>query len=129
MNNNLLTFIAKNIQKLNLPTQKITWIIQILEKSSLQKVVKNWTTQNEWVLYARSWSNGWNTIPESWTLQQYLLNQINAIAGSLIFSSSILGFFVNKWWLLLAMFVGLNLFQYSLSGFCPLEIILKKLQK
>ena len=29
-------------------------------------------------------------------------------------------------WLWFAMFVGLNLFQYSLTGFCPLAIILKK---
>lgn len=29
-------------------------------------------------------------------------------------------------WLWFALFVGLNLFQYSLSGFCPLAILLKK---
>ena len=29
-------------------------------------------------------------------------------------------------WLWFAMFVGLNLFQYSFTRFCPLAIILKK---
>jgi hypothetical protein len=35
--------------------------------------------------------------------------------------------FVNSWWLALAAFVGANLLQSSFTGFCPLEIILRKL--
>jgi hypothetical protein len=32
----------------------------------------------------------------------------------------------GPWWLLLATFVGLNLFQAAFTGFCPLALILKK---
>ena len=53
-------------------------------------------------------------------------NMIKLIAGVTIFTTSLLGFIYSKNWLFVTMFVGLNLFQYSLSGFCPLEIILKK---
>lgn len=48
-------------------------------------------------------------------------------AGFFVFSSALLGFFHSKYWLLFTIFVGLNLFQYSFSGFCPLKIVLKKL--
>jgi hypothetical protein len=34
---------------------------------------------------------------------------------------------VNPWWLLLAAFVGVNLIQSSFTGFCPAELILRKL--
>jgi len=33
---------------------------------------------------------------------------------------------LSAWWLLLPAFVGFNLFQSSLTGLCPLEIILEK---
>lgn len=56
-------------------------------------------------------------------------NKIKAIAGTLIFVSAVLGFFVSKWWLLVTMFVGLNLLQFAFSGFCPLKIFLKKIEK
>lgn len=48
-------------------------------------------------------------------------------AGVFVATSALLGFFYSKYWLLFTIFVGLNLFQYSFSGFCPLRIILKKL--
>lgn len=48
-------------------------------------------------------------------------------AGIFILASSLLGYFSNKYWLFVTMFVGLNLFQFSFTGFCPLKIILKKL--
>ena len=48
-------------------------------------------------------------------------------AGVFVFSSVLLGIFYSRYWLLFTMFVGLNLFQYSFSGFCPLKIFLKKL--
>jgi hypothetical protein len=52
---------------------------------------------------------------------------IRLLAGSLILVSLALYQFVNPWWLLLALFVGLNLAQSSLTGFCPAETILKRL--
>ena len=56
-----------------------------------------------------------------------LENYIRIIAGTFVFVSSMLGFFHSRWWLLFTMFVGLNLFQFGFTGFCPMGIILKKL--
>jgi hypothetical protein len=50
-----------------------------------------------------------------------------AFAGTMVLVSLALGHFVSAWWLLLAAFVGLNLFQSAFTGFCPLAIILRKL--
>jgi hypothetical protein len=36
-----------------------------------------------------------------------------------------LGYFVSGYWLLLTLFVGINLFQSALTGFCPAEMILR----
>ena len=55
-----------------------------------------------------------------------LENCIRVFAGSFVFISSFLGFFYNKYWLIVTMFVGLNLIQYGFSNFCPLAIILKR---
>ena len=52
---------------------------------------------------------------------------IRLLAGSLILISLALSQFVSPLWLLLAAFVGLNLAQSSLTGFCPAEMILKRL--
>jgi hypothetical protein len=52
---------------------------------------------------------------------------ILAIAGSMVLLSLALAHFVSPWWLLLTAFVGLNLLQSSLTGFCPAAIVLKKI--
>ncbi len=52
---------------------------------------------------------------------------IRILAGSLVLVSVALARFVSPWWLLLAVFVGLNLVQSAFTGFCPAEIILRKL--
>jgi len=49
------------------------------------------------------------------------------LAGSMILISLVLAWQVNELWLLLAAFVGLNLFQTSFTGFCPAAMILRKL--
>lgn len=54
-----------------------------------------------------------------------LESAIRLLAGSLILSGLALYQFVSPWGLLLAAFVGLNLAQSSLTGFCPAEMILK----
>ncbi len=51
---------------------------------------------------------------------------IFAFAGSLIIISVALAWLQSSWWLVLAAFVGANLLQSSLSGFCPVAVILKK---
>ncbi len=50
-----------------------------------------------------------------------------AFAGGMILLSLVLTFFVSPWWLILAGFVGANMFQAAFTGFCPLAMILKKL--
>jgi len=52
---------------------------------------------------------------------------IHIIAGTLIIISLTLGTWVNPYWYLLSAFVGINLFQYGFTKFCPMAIILKKL--
>ena len=52
---------------------------------------------------------------------------IRLLAGSLVLLGLALGRFVNPWWLLLPAFVGLNLVQSVFTGFCPAEIILRRL--
>jgi len=52
---------------------------------------------------------------------------IRLLAGTLVLTSVALAHFVSPWWLLLAVFVGLNLIQSALTGFCPAELILRRL--
>jgi len=52
---------------------------------------------------------------------------IRILAGTLVLVSVALAHFVNAWWLLLAVFIGVNLIQSVFTGFCPAEIILHTL--
>jgi len=49
---------------------------------------------------------------------------IRRIAGIFVMTSVALGVWVNPLWFIFTAFVGFNLFQSSLTGFCPLEWIL-----
>lgn len=51
---------------------------------------------------------------------------IRALAGTLVTISVILGYFLNPYWFLLTLFVGLNLFQSSITQWCLAEKILLK---
>jgi hypothetical protein len=62
------------------------------------------------------------------TVERY----IRIFAGLFILISLALGvegspLFVSRWWLAFTAFVGLNLFQFGFTNFCPLGLILKKL--
>ncbi|CAH1673463.1 YgaP family membrane protein [Chelatococcus asaccharovorans] len=48
-------------------------------------------------------------------------------AGCMVLVSLALGFYISSYWYLLTAFVGLNLMQASLTGFCPAAMIFKKL--
>ena len=52
---------------------------------------------------------------------------IHVIAGIFILASLSLGTWVHPYWYFFTAFVGLNLFQFGFTGFCPMGIILKKL--
>lgn len=49
-------------------------------------------------------------------------------AGVLVFMTSLLAFLHSRNWLLLTMFVGLNLTQYAITSVCPLIVIVNKLR-
>ena len=49
------------------------------------------------------------------------------MAGTMVLYSLALAHWVNQWWLLLAVFVGVNLVQSAFTGFCPATMILKSL--
>ncbi|MFC1498025.1 DUF2892 domain-containing protein [Verrucomicrobiota bacterium] len=51
---------------------------------------------------------------------------IHVIAGIFILSSLALGTWVHHYWYFFTVFVGLNLFQFGFTGFCPMALILKK---
>ena len=62
------------------------------------------------------------------TVERY----IRVFAGLFIMISLALGvqaspLFVNSWFLAFTAFVGLNLFQFGLTNFCPMAIIMRKL--
>ena len=52
---------------------------------------------------------------------------VMAFAGAMILASVALSQMVSVYWLGLAVFVGLNMFQASFTGFCPLAMVLKRL--
>ncbi len=57
---------------------------------------------------------------------------VRLFAGCFILLSLALGvpgsmLFVSTWWLAFTAFVGVNLLQSSITRWCPLEIILRKL--
>jgi len=54
-------------------------------------------------------------------------NAIRVLAGTMVLLSLTLAHYVNPLWLLLAAFVGINLIQSAFTGFCPAEMIFRKL--
>ena len=49
------------------------------------------------------------------------------LAGTMTLLSALLVALVSPWWLLLTAFVGLNLLQASVTGFCPAAVIFRRL--
>jgi hypothetical protein len=49
-----------------------------------------------------------------------------AFAGFMVLVSLVLAQWFGPYWLLLAAFVGVNLFQAAFTGFCPLAMLLKR---
>jgi hypothetical protein len=56
-----------------------------------------------------------------------LENAIRVLAGSMVLTSLALAHWVSAYWLWLTVFVGLNLIQSAFTGFCPAEMVLKKI--
>ncbi|HWJ68280.1 MAG TPA: DUF2892 domain-containing protein [Nocardioides sp.] len=49
------------------------------------------------------------------------------LAGTLVLVGTVLAALVSPWWLLLTGFVGANLLQSSITGFCPAAMVLRRL--
>jgi hypothetical protein len=52
---------------------------------------------------------------------------LRLIAGGFVLLSLALGYWVNPYWYLLTVFVGLNLFQSAFTNWCPMMTILRKM--
>lgn len=52
---------------------------------------------------------------------------VTAFAGFMVLLSLILTYFVHPGFVLLTVFVGVNLFQQSFTGFCPAAMVMRKL--
>lgn len=50
---------------------------------------------------------------------------IRLIAGAFVLASVLLAHFVSQYWLIFTGFVGLMLMVSALTGFCPMELILR----
>jgi hypothetical protein len=48
-------------------------------------------------------------------------------AGFMVLLSVLLTWLVSPWWMLLTTFVGLNMIQASITGFCPAAMVFKML--
>ena len=51
---------------------------------------------------------------------------IRVIAGLFVIISALLGFFISKYFLLFTALVGVMLTLSGTTGFCPMEILLRK---
>jgi hypothetical protein len=51
---------------------------------------------------------------------------LRLIAGAFILISLAIGYLVSGWFYLFTAFVGLNLFQSGISGWCPMMTILRR---
>lgn len=52
---------------------------------------------------------------------------VMAFAGLVILLSLTLAHYFSPWWLLLTAFVGVNLIQASITGFCPAAMVFARL--
>ncbi len=64
-------------------------------------------------------------INSQWRQTMTIDRGVLAFAGFMTLASAVLTWFFGPWWLLLTGFVGLNLIQSSVTGFCPAALLLK----
>ena len=50
-----------------------------------------------------------------------------AFAGVMVLASVLLAWLVSPYWLLLTVFVGLNMLQAAFTGFCPAAMLFRRL--
>ncbi len=54
-------------------------------------------------------------------------NAIRVMAGTMVLLSVALTYWVSPWFVLLTLFVGVNLIQSAFTGFCPAEKVFRKM--
>lgn len=54
-------------------------------------------------------------------------NAVRVMAGSMVLLSVALTYWVSGWFVLLTLFVGVNLIQSAFTGFCPAEKVFRKM--
>ena len=59
--------------------------------------------------------------------EMIITDWVHVVAGLFVMGSLALGHWVHPGWFFFTAFVGLNLFQFGFTGFCPMGIILGKL--
>ena len=57
----------------------------------------------------------------------HITRWVFGIAGAFIITSLALGYYVAPYFYLFTLFVGVNMFQFSFTTFCPLALILDKI--
>jgi hypothetical protein len=55
-------------------------------------------------------------------------HQVRAFAGTFVLLSLLLAHYQSAYWLWFTAFVGANLLQSAFTDFCPLEILLRKIE-
>ncbi|MGW5922257.1 YgaP family membrane protein [Nocardia fluminea] len=61
--------------------------------------------------------------PRGWTIDRL----VPALAGTLVLLSALLSATLTPWWLILNALVGANLLLYSVTGWCPATLALRRL--
>jgi hypothetical protein len=54
---------------------------------------------------------------------------VRRLAGVFVIVSLLLAWKLSPWWLILNAFVGVNLLQSSFTGFCPPEILFRRMDR
>jgi len=66
-------------------------------------------------------------VPDKKEVTMNIDRLVFSVAGSFILLSIILSQIYSPYWLYFTAFVGANLLQSSITGFCPMAVILKKI--
>lgn len=102
-------------------------VIQLHSESTLNHEYKKRAIQNNLRAPARTDQPICASLIQEKETVMKMEKMIRVLAGTMVLLSLILAQFLSPWWLLLAAFVGVNLIQSSFTGFCPAEILLRKL--
>ena len=54
-------------------------------------------------------------------------NAVRVMTGTMVLLSVALTYWVSPWFVLLTLFVGVNLIQSAFTGFCPAEKVFRKM--